>query len=135
MSGSARRKNPTGTSYADVDEQAESSYDRIRGITDDVPQIAANTNIPEQIISAVRQHIFINEHDIAVGPNQIERFRFVADAEISRLWQLAISTPLSPEDNYTFHRLIAHKYVEQALMNETRISLSCPSSSCLGKRL
>ncbi|MDY6802855.1 MAG: hypothetical protein SXA11_03480 [Cyanobacteriota bacterium] len=109
-------KRPTGAGYADPDERAEATYKQIRGMRDDVPQIAANLDIPENIVSAVRNHVFIEEHDIAVGAGQVDRQRFAADPEIAELWISAIRGTLSGDDLYTFQRIFAHEYVEQALM-------------------
>jgi hypothetical protein len=116
LSNPSPNKCPTGAGYADPDEQAEAIYEQIRGIRDDVPLIAANLDIPENVVSAVRDHVFIEEHDIAVGPGQVERSQFAADPEIAELWISAVRGTLSGDDLYTFQRIFAHEYVEQALM-------------------
>lgn len=99
-----------------VDKTTEQKYANIRQMSDDVTQISSLLGISEYIVSAVRSHIFIEEHDIAVGQGQVERSRFAADPEIAELWISAIRGTLSGDDLYTFKRIFAHEYIEQALM-------------------
>ena len=98
------------------DREAAAIYAQIRTMTDDIDKIVRNTGFPNRILSAVRAHIFLNEHQIAVAPNQIVQTRFQADVTIAHLWIAATQDPLSPEDLNEFLRLVAHEYVEQALM-------------------
>jgi hypothetical protein len=101
-----------------LDLEAATIYEQIRSMNDDVPKIARNTGFPERILSAVRTHIFLKEHQIAVAPNEIVQTRFQPDASIARLWKAATENSLSPEDLNELERLLAHEYVEQALMAE-----------------
>ena len=106
----------TGASYASPEEQAENMYQRIREMNDDVDKIASNLDVPDNIVSAVRTHIFIKEHDIAVGPGTVKRSRFEADLGIANLWISAYKDILSEDDLQTFKRIFSHEYVEQGLM-------------------
>lgn len=101
-----------------LDREAATIYEQIRSMNDDVLKIARNTGFPDRILTAVRTHIFFNEHSYPVAPNEIVQTRFQPDASIARLWIAATENSLSPEDFNEFQRLLAHEYVEQALMAE-----------------
>ena len=85
-------------------------------MNDDVDKIASNLDVPDNIVSAVRTHIFIKEHDIAVGPGTVKRSRFEADLGIANLWISAYKDILSGDYLQTFKRIFSHEYVEQGLM-------------------
>ena len=56
----------------------EAAYAAIRANTTDVARIAANTGINEDIIAQVKTHLFLTEHDVPIGPNQIVHGYFTA---------------------------------------------------------
>jgi RHS repeat-associated protein len=93
----------------------ERSYDYIREINHqvDVNNISANTGIQVEVINSVREHLFFDEHIIKEGtPAQ----RFEADPEISKLWIKAGREELQGQYLIEFKSIVAHEYVERALM-------------------
>jgi hypothetical protein len=93
-------------------------YAAIRRMRGDVRAIARNTGIPEHVIRAVRRHLFLGAHEIPIGPNQTMKRRFIADEEVAQLWTCAAGkgAPLTAEGMAAFRRIIAHEYVEYAMM-------------------
>jgi hypothetical protein len=96
--------------------EAADAYAAIRANVDDVASIARNTGIDEDVIGQVKNHLFISEHDIPVGPNQIERGNFTADEHLADLWAKAESGRLDDGDADEFRSLMSHEYVESRLM-------------------
>jgi hypothetical protein len=47
------------------------AYDRIRLDAGDVDAMADNLGISSSVIDRVKQHLFMREHDIPVGPGQV----------------------------------------------------------------
>src|SRR5262249_26279337 len=80
--------------------------------------ISQSAGIPEDVVRSVRRHLFLDTHEIAVGPGQTIRSRFTADPEIAELWTRATGrgAPLTPEETAVFRRIVAHEYVEHAMM-------------------
>ncbi|UGY93033.1 hypothetical protein [Streptomyces gobiensis] len=110
--------NGESVDYAEVpDRKAVSVYERIRANTDDVPSIADNTGIDSGILTRVKEHLFLNKHDVQVGPNQTRQgVYFTAYDEIADLWTKAERGTLKSIDEGSFRGLIAHEYVESRLM-------------------
>jgi hypothetical protein len=107
----------SGARYIEASSpEEEAAYAAIRASTTDVPRIAANTGIPADIIAQVKTHLFLTEHDVPVGPNQIVRGYFTADEEIARHWVGAEDGTLNAAQEERFRALIAHEYVESRLM-------------------
>jgi hypothetical protein len=107
----------TGAGHvAESSPEAEGAYAAIRANTGDVPKIAQNTGISQDVIGQVKNHLFLTEHDVPVGPNQIAHGYFTANKQIADLWQKAEQGPLSPEDLDDFRSLMSHEYVESHLM-------------------
>jgi RHS repeat-associated protein len=100
----------------DIDPVAERLYSQIRRLSDDIDSIAANMNMPRQVVSSVKKHLFHDVHEIAVGPGQTVRSRFTAQREIGELWLKARAGALTNKERIIFERLIAHEYVERSLM-------------------
>ena len=53
---------------ADSDGAVE-MYEKIRGETGDTAKIAENTGLSKELLDRVKQHIFFDTHEIAVGPD------------------------------------------------------------------
>lgn len=95
---------------------AEAAYAAIRQNSGDVPKIAGNTGLSEQVIGQVKSHLFLTEHDVPVGPNQVAHGYFTADEDIADLWHRAEQGTLIPAEQDQFRSLMAHEYVESRLM-------------------
>jgi hypothetical protein len=113
---------PRGSDFIDAGEgysdRAADAYRRIRDSADDTPLAAANTGIDERVIERMRQNLFVQQHDVSLGPDQVERGYFTPDERIADLWDGATRGTLSPDDQAAFRNLAAHEYVENRLMEE-----------------
>jgi hypothetical protein len=96
--------------------EAEAAYAAIRGNAGDVSKIAENTGISPDIIVQVKTHLFLTEHDIPIGPNNVAHGYFTADEEIAGLWGKAEDGTLNPAQQSRLRSLISHEYVESRLM-------------------
>jgi hypothetical protein len=96
--------------------KAQDLYAAIRANTGDVSSIARNTGIDEDVVMRVKNHLFMSEHEIPVGPNQIERGNFTPDEHLAGLWAKAENGTLSADDSIEFRSLLSHEYVESRLM-------------------
>jgi hypothetical protein len=107
----------TGAGHvAESSPAAEAAYAAIRTNTGDVPKIAENTGISQDVIGQVKNHLFMTEHAVPVGPNQIAHGYFTADEGVAELWKKAEQGPLTPSDQAKFRSLMSHEYVESRLM-------------------
>ncbi|OCR02334.1 hypothetical protein BCD67_20255 [Oscillatoriales cyanobacterium USR001] len=107
--------------FKDAEPKAIRQYAEIIALTDDVSKIANYLEISSEIIYKVKEHIFINEHELDIPnyeANTISHFKgnFTPDWEIADLWLKATDRSLPPRELTKFKRLIAHEYIEQALM-------------------
>lgn len=98
-----------------------SQYAEIIAMTDDVSQIANYLELSEKIIRQVKKHIFINKHELDIPNDQTDtisrvRANFTPLGEIADLWISAKNRELPRRELDKFKRLIAHEYIEQALM-------------------
>jgi len=96
--------------------EAEAAYAAIRGKAGDVAEIAENTGISQDIIAQVKNHLFLTEHDVPVGPGQVVQGRFTAFEWIGTVWSKAEEGTLSPAEQDQFRWLVSHEYVESRLM-------------------
>jgi hypothetical protein len=107
----------TGARYIEASSpKEEDAYAAIRASTTDVPEIAANTGIAEEIIAQIKTHLFLTEHDVPIGANQIVHGYFTADGDTADLWTKAEAGTLDPYEEKRFRLLMAHEYVESHLM-------------------
>lgn len=106
-----------GAGSLDVrDPLAEAMYDEIRAMSDDIDRIAVNTGIPRRVVASVREHLFLDVHELAVGADTVVSSRFTALREVAVLWNKAREGALSTDEGLEFERLIAHEYLERGLM-------------------
>jgi len=97
--------------------KAEAGYRDIRNMTDDVPNVAAAANLDPSLVHTARQNLFVNTHDVAVGPGDIRHGYFRADETIADLWKEAASgRKMTPERANMLRSLIAHEVVEAKLI-------------------
>ncbi len=109
----------TGARYIEASSpDEEAAYAAIRASTTDVSQIAANTGISEDIIAQVKTHLFLTEHDVPIGPNQIVYGYFTADGDTAKLWAKADAGTMDSSEDKRFRSLMAHEYIEKHLMAE-----------------
>jgi hypothetical protein len=109
----------TGAHYVDeFDPAAARAYDNIRLDAGDVDAIADNLGISPSIIDRVKQHLFMQEHDIPLGPGQVAHGNFTPDSDIAQLWTKARNGTLNAGEADDFRRFLSHEYVEGRLMQQ-----------------
>jgi hypothetical protein len=99
-----------------LDPEAVAAYNKIIANTGDIAQISQNTGIPEDILAAAKQHLFVDTHEIAIAPGVVETGRFQPALEYADLWNRATNTTLNQEQLGAFKDLVSHEYVESQLM-------------------
>jgi hypothetical protein len=104
-------------------------YAAIRRMRGDVHRVSQATGVPEAVVRSVRQHLFLDTHEIAVGPNQTVRMRFAADPEIAELWTRATGrgAPLAADEVAALRRLMSHKYMERAMIRHGGMAYRSPN--------
>lgn len=112
------RIGASGARYVDEISTADeiAAYDAIAVRTDDIAAIAENIGVDPAVIERVKQHLFVDEHEIALGPNRTGTGQFSPMAEISDPWVAAANGTLAGDELASFRRLLAHEYVEARLM-------------------
>lgn len=98
--------NPQGKRAA---AHAERYYEEVRHMTTDVEKIAAATGYSEEQIQAVKNFIFMDEHDLGG-----RTARFDADYMMAESWQRLIAGKPEPHDLTLIH----HEIMERDLMLE-----------------
>lgn len=91
------------------EEHARKYYEEIRKRTTDISSISKNTGMDEEVIRAVKQHIFVNKYDL--GEEQPTSFYPSYDIAVS--WQNLIDGKNIEEKDLV---LIKHEYYEYNLM-------------------
>jgi len=118
--GEFRPDLPHGTDFVDSGDgftkRAADAYRRIRESADDTALVAMNTGIDPTVIEGMRQNLFVQQHDIPVGPHRVERGYFTPDDDVADLWDGAARGTLSPNKVAEFRSLAAHEYVEPRFM-------------------
>jgi len=88
--GAGDSMNPSGAisrhDVARMNKHANQYYEQIRKRKSDVSAIAKHTGFPVQDIQAVKNHIFVNYHDL--GRNK--SVRFAPDYDMAVSWQRLI---------------------------------------------
>jgi hypothetical protein len=111
---------PRGSDFVDsgdgYTDRAAEAYRRIRHSPDDATRVSANTGIDPRIVEGMRQNLFVQQHDVPLGPNHVERGYFTPDDDIADLWDGAAQGTLNPARIAEFRNLAAHEYVENRLM-------------------
>ena len=87
---------------------ATTYYESVRHMTTDCARIAANTGFREQDIRVIKNHVFIEEHDLQNG-----RKRFFPDYEMAQSWQRLIDGRNIQERDIV---LLNHEYIESIFM-------------------
>ena len=94
-----------------MDEHAARYYEEIRKRTGDIGSIAENTGFSLEEIKIIKEHIFINEHEL--GDDKFERFYPNYDMAIS--WQRLIEGKNIQEMDIM---LLKHELMEYGLMKQ-----------------
>jgi Domain of unknown function (DUF4157) len=105
------------SSAAAIDKLAETRYDAIRKAgAAQLDTVAKNTGMSVPSLTDIFEHLFIEEHEVAVGPGRVARMHFDADSEIAELWTKSLRGPLQGDELSRFKDLMAHEAVERKLM-------------------
>lgn len=98
---------------------AEQAYERIRANTGDTERISENTGIDEGVLDQVKDHLFVQEHDLPMPPDgEVVTQRFTPDESISDLWEKAEAGTLTEQEREQFQGLMQHEAVESTLMEQ-----------------
>ena len=104
-----------------MDAEAVRVYEELRTrserqVRTEIAAIARHSGIPQRVLRVVRRHLFIEMHDLPVGPLRVIRQRFDPFYDIAEIWRKAEQGPLTPTERAHFDALVAHEYVEARLM-------------------
>jgi hypothetical protein len=91
-------------------------YDRIRADVGDTDRIAERTGVSVDVLDRIKEHIFMREHDVAVGPGEVRRGRFTPMTTIAEWWIQAQKGEIGSEELPAFRRWLAHESVESLLI-------------------
>ncbi|MGW7683414.1 hypothetical protein ACWGID_21945 [Kribbella sp. NPDC054772] len=93
------------------------TYRRIRE-ADDVDAVAENSAFPREVVEEAKEHLFVRQHDVAVGPGEVRHGHFMPLSEVGVLWErVASGAELTDRQRVEFWSLLAHEYVEAKLMD------------------
>jgi len=94
-----------------MDKHAELYYEEIRKRSNDVKAIANNTGFSEVDVQKIKNHVFINEHNLGADIHQ----RFTPDYDIAVSWQRLIDGKNIQEIDII---LLNHELYELCLMEQ-----------------
>jgi len=109
------------------DPHLESLYRTIRDATDDVPKIAdeldwhdfddAKLAEIEEVVDVAKRNMFVNKHQVAIGPGDLRHGNFSPLPGVGELWKKAMDgRSLDRFERSHLRSLIAHEYVEAKLL-------------------
>lgn len=112
------RATGSGHIIGDPDPGALEKYAKIIASTDDIQMISLHTGIDENVLSQVKRHLFIKEHNIAIGGNKVVKGNFAAYDSTADIWNAARRgfTPRENIEKNAFSRIVPHEYIESQLM-------------------
>lgn len=115
---SGRWFDDTGLAHIEPPALAEHArtYNRIRGLEGDTAGIAENFGIDRSVMDRIKEHIFLRDHWVAVGPNDVRYGRFTPMFTIAESWERAANGTLPPSEHDDFRRWLRHEAVESRLM-------------------
>ena len=96
---------------AEAAEHAERYYESVRHMTTDVAKIAKNTGLSEDEIAQIKNHVFVEKHDL--GGSEPEYF--LPSYEMAQSWQRLIEGKNIQKHDIT---LLKHENMEQRLMKQ-----------------
>ena len=95
----------------EAQKHADVYYESVRKMTTDIDNISKNTGYTNEYISKVKEHLFMQKHDL--GGENLEYF--YADYEIGQSWQRLIDGKNIQTHDYI---LLQHEYAEQNYMSK-----------------
>lgn len=105
-------RNPYGKA---ADVHAKKYYGSVRKMTTDVSRIAKNTGYSKEEIRAIKNYLFVDEHDL--GDNGVKQFD--PDYMIAESWQRLIDgKPESHDLTLIIHEIMERKLIEQGLSQD-----------------
>mgnify|MGYP000615085689 FL=1 len=87
-------------------EHAERFYEEIRKRKSDVAVIAQRTGLTEEYVQIVKNHIFIDKHDLGRGVPE----HFFPDYEMAQSWQRLSDKKMKIQEHDII--LLKHEYLE-----------------------
>jgi hypothetical protein len=96
----------------------EDFYVNMRTRTDDVPKVAEAAGLDPALVEVAKRNVFVNTHDVAIGPGDLRHGYFTPLEQIADLWKEAMEGTLKgkPKEINELRSLIAHEYVEAKLL-------------------
>lgn len=95
----------------------------------DVKTVAENIGLPEQDIIDMKNHLFLNTHDLSVQGKPLENKYFQGNANIAYGWQKAQKEKLIDQDEIDwFEALRNHELSEKRIMEEEGLPLTDPDT-------
>ena len=92
-------------------EHAEKHYEAVKRMKTDIKHISANTGFSEDDITKIKNHVFIEKHDLGNG----ELEYFYPNYEMAQSWQRLIDGKNIQKHDIT---LLNHELLEQRLMKK-----------------
>lgn len=93
-------------------EHAEKYYEAVKLMKTDIKHISANTGFSEDDITKIKNHVFIEKHDLGNG----ELEYFYPNYEMAQSWQRLIDGKNIQKHDIT---LLNHELLEQRLMKKS----------------
>jgi len=90
-------------------ELAAEMYESFRKDDSDIARICASTGLPEDVVSRVKDHLFVLEHDFPDGKHRFRPYYAIADS-----WKRLMSGTVRRHDIL----LLQHELLEMSLMDE-----------------
>jgi hypothetical protein len=100
------------TEYEKLAQLAAQKYEKIRSTADDIAAIAKYTGIDIEIVTQIKEHVFLKEHILHAG---IERF--APDLDMADAWERLISNTFLKSDL----EFLKHEYAESILMGACEV--------------
>ncbi|UED73889.1 late control protein [Brevibacillus sp. DP1.3A] len=99
---------------------ASKHYDEIRSVgMEDIEQVAKNTGLSVEEISAVKQHIFFDSHKIPLNDKSYRVGQFTPDADFGYAWKQAQKEKeLTQSQKEWLQQMIKHELTEIKLMKQ-----------------
>ncbi|WP_116247465.1 hypothetical protein [Nocardiopsis sp. FIRDI 009] len=115
---SGRWFDEDGVAYIEIPDSVEhaKAYERIREATGDVEAISELTGVDRGVVNRIKEHIFLRDHDVAVGANEVSRGRFTPMGHIANWWEQATQGKVPDSEKEFFRRWIEHEAIESKLM-------------------
>jgi hypothetical protein len=91
------------------------AYRQVRE-TVDPTTVAKDVGVRVDVVERARQHLFLTQHDVTVGPNDVRHGYFTPVRTFGELWLKARDGTLDAGEAASFRRHLSHEYIESKLM-------------------